>query len=419
MLVSLGDVLKAIEHDELVPCFQPLIELRTGRLAGFEVLMRWEHPQSSLVMPDNFILLAEENGLLGHVMGQILRKAFASVLDLPDSPMLAVNVSPIQLRELSLSAQIRDAAVAANFPLDHLTIEITESALLNDLGRARTIACKLKGMGCRLALDDFGTGYSSPRHLQALPFDELKIDASFVRLMTKTRDNRKIAAAIVGLGHSLGLITVAEGIETEEQAAILLGLSCELGQGWLYGRPVTADGIPAIVARPSHHVSSTLSMEGDRHALPGLEAFPTHRLAQLQAIYDGAPVGLCFLDCNLRYVSLNRRLADMNHAPITAHLGKTVREMIPKLFPVYEQYLLRALRGEAIAGVEVARPASRPGEQDRMCLASYQPAWDDAGEVIGLSISVVDITELKRTKESHRESQYVPSPVCELSSSVT
>ena len=333
--------------------------------------------------------------------------------------MLAVNVSPLQLRELSLSAQIRDAAVAANFPLDHLTIEITESALLNDLGRARTIACQLKGMGCRLALDDFGTGYSSLRHLQALPFDELKIDASFVRWMTKTRDNRKIAAAIVGLGHSLGLINVAEGIETEEQAAILRGLSCELGQGWLYGRPVTADGIPAIVARPSHHVSSTLSIEGDRHAFPGLEAFPTHRLAQLQAIYDGAPVGLCFLDCNLRYVSLNRRLADMNHAPITAHLGKTVKEMIPKLFPVYEQYLFRALRGEAIAGVEVARPASRPGERDRMCLASYQPAWDDAGEVIGLSISVVDITELKRTKESHLESQYVPSPVYELSSSVT
>ena len=401
MVVNIGEVLRAIEHDELVPCFQPLVELRTGRLAGFEVLMRWD-TQNSLLMPDNFISLAEENGLLGHVMGQILRKAFASVSDLPDSPMLAVNISPIQLKESSLCAQIREAAVAAKFPLDHLTVEITESALLSDLGRARKVACKLKTMGCRLALDDFGTGYSSPRHLQALPFDELKIDASFVRLMIEDRDSRKIVAAIVGLGHSLGLITVAEGIETEEQAAILLGLSCEMGQGWLYGRPVTADGIPAIVARPSRPVSSTLSMEGERRALPGLEALPTHRLAQLQAIYDGAPVGLCFLDCNLRYVSINRRLADMNRAPIAAHLGKTVKEMIPKLFPRYERYLLRALRGKAIEGVEVTRPATGPGERDRKCLASYQPAWDEAGEVIGLSVSVVDITELKRTEEPRR-----------------
>jgi PAS domain-containing protein len=236
--------------------------------------------------------------------------------------------------------------------------------------------------------------------------------------MTKTRDNRKIAGAIVGLGHSLGLITVAEGIETEEEASILRGLSCELGQGWLYGRPVTADALPAIVARPALHISSALSMEVERHAFWGLDALPAHRLAQLQAIYDGAPVGLCFLDCNLRYVSLNKRLADMNHAPVAAHLGRTVKEMIPNLFSIFEPYLLRALHGEAIAGVEVARPAFRPGDKDSICLASYQPAWDEAGEVIGLSISVVDITDLKKTKESHIESQYVPGPLHELSSLV-
>jgi PAS domain-containing protein len=315
--------------------------------------------------------------------------------------MLAVNVSPIQLQELSLSGEIREAAAAAKYPLDRLTVEITESALLTNPERARTVARKLKDMGCRLSLDDFGTGYSNPRHLQALPFDELKIDKSFVGSMHKTRESRKIVAAMIGLGHSLQLTTVAEGVETEEQAAMLLGFSCELGQGWLFGRPVTADGIPSLVARPLNRISSMFSTEGDQHALTGLEALPTHQLAQLQAIYDGAPVGLCFLDCNLRYLSINRRLADMNHAPVVAHLGRTVKEMLPKLFPIYEQYFLRALRGEAITGVEIARPATKPGEQSRMCLASYQPAWDEAGEVIGLSVSLVDITELKRAQDAY------------------
>jgi len=115
-------------------------------------------------------------------------------------------------------------------------------------GGAQKIAHALKAMGCRLALDDFGTGYSSLRHLQALPFDELKIDRSFVKAMTNTRESRKIVAAIVGLGHSLDLITVAEGVEMKEQAEMLLHLGCQLGQGWLYGKPSTADAIPGMVA---------------------------------------------------------------------------------------------------------------------------------------------------------------------------
>ena len=167
---------------------------------------------------------------------------------------------------------------------------------------------ELKESGCRLAMDDFGTGFSNLRQLQMLPFDELKVDRSFVISMTNTRGSRKIVAAIIGLGHSLGLTTLAEGVETEEQAEMLLWLGCAQGQGWFYGRPVTADGIPLLLEAAPHKLSTALSIHGDGWVVSSLEALPTQRLAQLQAIYDGAPVGLCFLDLNCRYVSINKKL---------------------------------------------------------------------------------------------------------------
>jgi PAS domain S-box-containing protein len=383
-----------------VPCFQPLVELRTGRLAGFEVLARWQHPNLGLILPENFVSLAEEHGLISVLMEQIMRKAFQSALLFPEPLTLAVNVSPTQLRDLDLPGKIQEAAQTANFPLDRLTVEITESALLNNLERAKTIATELKSLGCRLALDDFGTGYSSLGHLQALPFDELKVDRSFISSMTKTRDSRKIVAAIVGLGRSLGLVTVAEGIETEQQADMLLWLGCELGQGWLYGKAVPAAEVRDLIAAPARGVSGGLNTPGDGWATSSLEALPTQRLSQLQAIYDGAPVGLGFLDCNLRYVSLNRRLADINGTSVSSHLGKTVQEMIPEWFPFLEPYLARALAGEVVSEIEVSRPDSMPGDRDFAAVMSYQPAFDEADEVIGVSVVVVDVTRHKRTREA-------------------
>jgi EAL domain-containing protein (putative c-di-GMP-specific phosphodiesterase class I) len=147
------------------------------------------------------------------------------------------------------------------------------------IGRARKIACELKAIGCRLALDDFGRGYSSLRYLQALPFDELKIDRSFVKSMTNTRESRKIVAAIVGLGHSLELITVAEGVETKVQAEMLLRLGCQLGQGWLYGKPSIADTIPSVVAAKPRGVSSCSSRPEDGMGTSSLEAPPNFLVA--------------------------------------------------------------------------------------------------------------------------------------------
>jgi PAS domain S-box-containing protein len=144
----------------------------------------------------------------------------------------------------------------------------------------------------------------------------------------------------------------------------------------------------------------TLRTPGDDWAVSSLEALPTQRLAQLQAIYDGAPVGLCFLDRNLRYVSLNKKLADMNGATVASHLGKTVAEKFPEWFPAYEPYLLRALKGESITDVEIVRPGMEPGQADMIALASYQPAWDESDEVIGVSIAVMDISERKKAERA-------------------
>jgi PAS domain S-box-containing protein len=406
--MSPGDAVSlrsAIENSEIVPFFQPLVELRTGRLRGFEVLARWNHPTRGLVLPDEFIPLAEATGLNGLLTGNLLRSVFATAKNIPDHLTLSVNVSLTQLTDRTLPKHIQLAASEANFPLNRLILEITEGALISNTEHVYFIANELKEQGSHLALDDFGTGYSSLRHLQALPFDELKIDASFVRSMTHTKESRKIAAAIIGLGNSLDLVTVAEGVEDQTHADMLLWLGCEVGQGWLYGRPVPAEELPDLLdAKPYAPSADPTSKRVDANPLR-LEALPTLRLAQLHAIYDGVPVGLCFLDRNLRYVSVNKRLAVINNTPVAAHLGRTVAEVSPHLFPQFEPYLRRALAGEATVGVEVREPNRKQPDQVMTFLMSYQPARDEVDEVIGVSVSVVDITPRKQAEEALTESE--------------
>ena len=405
-----NDLRRGLENNEIVPYFQPLVELRTGFLRGFEALARWQHPRRGLVQPGEFIPLAEASGLHGLLTGKLLGAVFAAARDIPGHLTLSVNISLTQLTDLTLPRHIFAAARHANFPLNRLVLEITESALVGNTEHAGRIANELKEQGSRLSLDDFGTGYSSLRHLQLLPFDELKIDASFVRSMNHARESRKIAAAVVGLGNSLGLTTVAEGIESQTIADMLLWLGCDVGQGWLYGRPVPPEQLPDILAErinspcpPSSGDYPSATTDGD---LPlRLEALPTQRLAQLNAIYDGAPVGLCFLDRNLRFVSLNKRLAEIHNLPVAAHLGRPIAEIIPDKFPQCEPYLRRALQGEPYSGLEVLVPnPHQPGETCTLLL-SYQPARDEVDEVIGVSMSVVDITRRKKAEEALAESE--------------
>ncbi len=403
-----NDLRRALENNEIIPYFQPLVELRTGLLSGFEALARWQHPQRGLIPPNEFIPLAEKSGLHGSLTGSLLRAVFAAAKDIPEHLALSVNISLTQLTDLTLPRHIFSAAQNANFPLSRLILEITESALVGNTEHAARIANELKEQGSRLALDDFGTGYSSLRHLQLLPFDELKIDASFVRSMNHTRESRKIAAAIVGLGNSLSLTTVAEGVEDQAIADMLLWLGCDIGQGWLYGRPVPPDQLPETLAERLHAVpppSPPRPPAADSTLPLRLEALPTQRLAQLNAIYDGVPVGLCFLDRNLRFVSVNKRLAEIHNIPVASHLGRHMAEVLPEKFPACEPYILRALDGIPYAGLEIHYPDPHQPNVTRTFLVSFQPARDEVDEVIGVSISVVDITRRKQAEEALAESE--------------
>lgn len=400
-----AELKKALKIGDIVPYFQPMVGIRTGKLVGFEVLARWLHPRGT-IHPDVFIPVAEQEGLIGELTETILLQAFAATVSLKKSLSISVNISPIQLRDSSLSEEIARAAAMAAFPLNQLTIEITESALVDNLELAASIAIKLKKLGVKLALDDFGTGYSSLRNLQALPFDELKVDRSFVSSMIQSRDSRKIVAAVIGLGQSLKLTTVAEGIENETQADILRWLGCDVGQGWIYGPPVAARDLSKIIDAPMSTATHTLHDSPASDLITCIEPLPSQRLAQLQAIYDGAPVGLAFVDADLRYVSVNQRLASLNGISVEDHLGRKVSEVTPPMiYSRIEPYLLRALKGEPIAGLELTKPATPENPEHITLLASHQPARDEGGEVIGVSVAIVDISDHRKMEDARQRSE--------------
>jgi PAS domain S-box-containing protein len=399
------DVARALQNGEFLPHFQPLVELRSGQLRGFELLARWFRAEREWVSPEIFIPIAERDGWIGRLTQELLRQGFQAMAALPGSIALSINISAAQLRDPALPSKVEAVAHAAGFSMKRLVVEVTESALAQEVPSARAIAETFKALGARLALDDFGTGYSSLSQLQSLPFDELKVDRSFVGSMIAKRESRKIVGAVVGLGQSLGLTTVAEGVETREQAEMLRWLGCELAQGWYFGRPVGAAALAELVAGSGNRTLQPLpGGVTDRFSLGNLDSLPAQRLSQLQAVYDGAPVGLAFLDREMRYRNLNRRLANMNGRPMEEHLGRTVQEMVPELFPSVEPLIRRALDGEAIPGVEVTKPESSPNG-GRTLLLSYEPARDEAGEVEGVSVAIVDVTPVKRAEAARAESE--------------
>lgn len=200
-----------------------------------------------MVPPGEFIPIAEDIGLIGPMTECLMRRACRVAARWPAEFLLTCNVSPLQLRDHGLPAMVQSILDDTGLPAHRLELEITESALVGDIDLARGLLGELKALGVRLALDDFGTGYSSLRHLQMLPFDKLKIDASFVRAMDSDIESRKIVAAVVGLGQSLGLVTVAEGVEEAGTAALLRDLGCDIGQGWLFGRPGSAEAISVLL----------------------------------------------------------------------------------------------------------------------------------------------------------------------------
>ena len=245
-----ADLRGAIEQGAIEPYFQPLVDAQSGRLVGYELLARWNHPERGFVSPAEFIPLAESIGLIAPLTEAVIIRACQIARVWPDHLMLACNISPLQLRDDAVVGMVAGILARTGMPAARLELEITESALLDDLQMAGAVLGRLKEMGLSLALDDFGTGYSSLRHLQVLPFDKLKIDAGFVGAMRSDPESSKIVAAVIGLGRSLGLHTVAEGVEDEATARLVAELGCHVVQGWHFGRPMPGHALPNHSADP-------------------------------------------------------------------------------------------------------------------------------------------------------------------------
>ena len=241
---------RGIGRGELRLHCQPLVSLADARIEGFEALVRWEHPERGLVPPGSFIPLAEETGLIVPIGAWVLNEACATLRRIIDetgmaSLQVSVNVSPRQLQQPDFVAQVRAALEDNGLEPSCLVVEITESAIME--AGAAAILRALKDIGVRLAMDDFGTGYSSLAHLRRFPLDVIKVDRSFVAALGDGQGS-SIAGAIVSLAHALGLRTVAEGIEDDEQRRAVLALGCDVGQGFHFARPMPADDLTRLLA---------------------------------------------------------------------------------------------------------------------------------------------------------------------------
>ena len=240
-----NDLRRALKDDELFVVYQPVMELSSQRLVAVEALVRWHHPQRGLVMPAEFIGIAEECGLIDAVGSVVLHKACTQFMqwqrDLGRTAprQLAVNLSRAQLKRADLVADVAQLLAGCGMRAEQLQLEITESLAAQD-ERVQTTLRELKGLGVKLALDDFGTGYSSLACLHQLPIDTVKIDRSFVGHAQTLEYHRVLIEATVRVARALGISTVAEGIETESQAELMRQLNCDLGQGYLYSKPMEA-----------------------------------------------------------------------------------------------------------------------------------------------------------------------------------
>jgi EAL domain-containing protein (putative c-di-GMP-specific phosphodiesterase class I) len=249
------DLRQAIERNQFSVNYQPIVALQTGRIAGFEALVRWEHPERGQVFPADFIPLAEETGLIVPIGQWVLEEACTRTREwqshsrLNRTLSLSVNLSARQVSQSDLVNQIRNALEKSQLDPSCLKLEITESVVMENTEAATTVFKQLRALGVQLSIDDFGTGYSSLSYLHRFPVNYLKIDRSFVSRMTETNDNAEIVKTIATLAHNLGMQVIAEGVESEQQNEQLRALGCEYGQGYLFSKPVSTVEAAMLVTK--------------------------------------------------------------------------------------------------------------------------------------------------------------------------
>jgi diguanylate cyclase (GGDEF)-like protein len=241
------DIRRGIRDGEFVPFFQPLIDLASQQIVGFEVLARWRAADGSTLDAESFIEAAERTGLVGPLTFSVMEQALKEARGWPAHLKLAVNVSPVQFRDPALAEQILKLLAKTAFPASRLEIEITEGSLLEDREQVMTIIASLKNVGVSISLDDFGTGYASLAQVNRLPLDRIKIDKSFITTIVKSQRTAEIVNTIAALGHTLDVPISAEGVESEQIRAALQKFGCSEAQGWLFGRAVSASAVRSFL----------------------------------------------------------------------------------------------------------------------------------------------------------------------------
>jgi diguanylate cyclase (GGDEF)-like protein/PAS domain S-box-containing protein len=244
------DLRRALAAGEFEVYYQPLVTLETGIISGFEALLRWHHPVRGMVAPATFIPLAEETGLIVPIGEWVLRQACAEAAAWPDDLKVAVNLSPVQFKKGNLPQMVFATLASSGLPAARLELEITESIFLAESKTNLATLRRLRALGVGISMDDFGTGYSGLSYLRAFPFDKIKIDRSFISELGESADCMAIIKAITNLGSNLGIPTLAEGVETQEQLELLRKEGCTEMQGYLFSRPVPASEIAGLLNSP-------------------------------------------------------------------------------------------------------------------------------------------------------------------------
>ncbi|MBL8350231.1 MAG: EAL domain-containing protein [Burkholderiaceae bacterium] len=240
---------KAVESDALEIHYQPLVNVRTGRISGFEALSRWQDPTRGTVPPSDFIQLAEEIGLIGIIGERVLRRACAEAARWPQHISVAVNLSPAQFQGGQLIATVKEALASSGLAANRLELEITESIFLQGSEANLAVLGQLGELGVKIAMDDFGTGYSSLSYLRSFPFHKIKIDKSFIRDLSTSQSSVAIVRAVCGLARGFGASTTAEGVETDDQLTQIQAEGCTEVQGYFFSKPLPASDVPALLAR--------------------------------------------------------------------------------------------------------------------------------------------------------------------------
>lgn len=381
-------LLAAIAQGRIVPHFQPIVEIESGKLRGFEVLARWDEPGLGDVPPDVFIPIARAAHALGGLTIDLLRTACLAARRWPGEFYLGLNMPPSLLQDQQTVDCFLATIAELGFPLRRVRVEMTEVEVVEQEDAAEASILQLRGLGIKSMLDDFGTGYSSLVRLQRFQFDKIKIDGSFVRSLEHDAASRKIVSAIVGLGKSLGAAVVAESVETRFQLEFLRSIGCDAYQGWLLAKAMDAAQTGEWIAqyRPA----------GKTPRLPTLS--PYHRQYQLETLYEGAPVGLSFIDPELRFMAANDMFCRMLELPRDAIIGRTVEDIVPRAMQAMVTELILRSIYEGISDTREMQVTGRSGTY----LISHDRVLDAGGVVLGVSVVAIDVSDRKRYESALR-----------------